>query len=234
MSPGQIEKSPVQIRLIGKAAVFTALALSLSLAVGGGPARAASSDFTPEAVFALPDHHDIDDRCQDARKFADHASQTTADIDGNAAFAGAQAFFDCYRLPRLNPDEDAQRYLYLAAATALYLAATKSDHTIAGKMYLKADSMARELGAVGPDHLTQIVAYIGDSQSGSLSALSPGAAANPAKQGTVVRLNPLGYAHAEKFTDVADALLTAIGEQVSAAPASGATALPQAVTTQPK
>jgi hypothetical protein len=207
----------------------------------GGAARAAgpANDFSPETVFALPAHRDIDDRCQDARQFADHASQTTDDIDGPGAFIGALAFYRCFRLARLEPDPDAQRYLYLASATALYLAAMKSDREIAARMFLKADSMARELGAVGPDHLTQIVAYVGDPDSPHM-LLTGGAwwssADSIAMQGTVVRINPLGYAHAERFTDVADSLLAAIGKSVETENGSRSTdgTLPQASSTERK
>jgi len=191
---------------------------------------AATAPFSATSIFALPDHNYIDDRCQHARAFADHASRTVDDIDAATAIQAASSISTCFNLPRLNPDENAQRYLYLAMATALYVAATKSTGEDAAALLRKADSMARDLGAQAPDH-TVVIEHVVKAEGGL--AGNPSTAAQPAnvqKDYYVVERSPFGAAHPGRFTDEANQLLNAIGEEAtrqSSRPQAADTATPQ-------
>jgi hypothetical protein len=175
----------------------------------GSIALAANPPFSARDIYALPDHSYIDDRCKSSRAYADHASQSIDDIDRDGAIAGANVFFACYSLPRLNPDENALRYLYLAAATSLYLAATKSSGEDAFKLLSWSQAMARQLGAVGPDRTVVIEHVVSGTRMNSPDNPVP---VNPTHDYYVVDRSPFGTAHAGKFTDEANALLVAIGD----------------------
>lgn len=208
----------------GRRLLYVALAFgSLSF-----PATvSADTPFSPQAIFALPDHNYIDDRCLSAKTFADHASHEIDDVDRDGALAGANVFFKCYSLPRLNADENAQRYLYLATATSLYLAATKSSGVDAANLLRWTQSMARALGAIGPDHTVVIEHVVQGSRPNSIDNPVP---VNPTHEYYVIDRSPFGVAHAGKFTPEANALLEAVGAQAArlaaAAPASPASPLP--------
>ena len=118
--------------------------VALLLLVSPQPIRADDAAFSPQAVFALPDRANIDSRCKDAIVFAEKASHGTDAILIDDAIAAANQFAACFRLPKLNPDADQQRYLMLAAATALYLAATKTSGDEAAALYKKADSIGAD------------------------------------------------------------------------------------------
>ncbi len=120
------------------------------------PGAAAAPDFSPQTVFALPDRTNVDNRCQAARNFADKASQGTDSISADDAVAAANEFAACERLPNLSPDVDRQRYLILAIAAALYLAATKTTGDESVALYKKADSIAALLGGDPPDNTNSL------------------------------------------------------------------------------
>ena len=200
------------------------------VSIAGALIFAATAPFSATSIFALPDHNYIDDRCQHARAFADHASRTTDDIDAPTAIAAASSLSTCFNLPRLNPDENAQRYLYLAMATALYVAATKTTGDDAAALLKKADSMARDLGAVAPDHtvvIEHVVKSYGSAAGNPSTAAQP---ANVSKDYYVVDRSPFGTAHPGRFTDEANQLLNAIGDEATrqaSRPQAADTAAPQ-------
>src|SRR5271166_2504780 len=99
----------------------------------------------------MPDRQNIDSRCNDARSFADEAAKGTEEISSDQAIAAEQTFVKCFNLPKLNPDQDKQRYLILCGAAALYLAALKSTGDEAKALFKKADSIAALLGGVVSD-----------------------------------------------------------------------------------
>ena len=191
---------------------------------------AATAPFSPTSIYSLPDHNYIDDRCQHARAFADHAARTVDDIDAATAINAASSFSTCFNLPRLNPDENAQRYLYLAMATALYVAATKTTGDDAAALLRKADSMARDLGAIAPDH-TVVIEHVVKAEG--TTANNPSTEAQPANVSRdyyVVDRSPFGAAHPGRFTDEANQLLNAIGDEANrqaSRPQAGDTAAPQ-------
>jgi hypothetical protein len=177
------------------------------------PCAAATPDFSPQAVFALPDRTNIDDRCKDARAFSDKAAQGTDSISADDAIAAANQFAACYRMPKLNPDVDRQRYLVLAGAASLYLAATKTtgDQSIA--LYKKADSIATMLGGAPPDHSNGIHAIANDPTRASGSpedqlsnAIDAGAKFQVANTTYNDQRNPHGEGQKQKFTEIATQL----------------------------
>jgi len=192
------------------------LVCALFVAAGGTSAWAGST-FTPTAIFGLPDRKDVDDRCHNARGFLEHASRTVDDIDAAAAVQAAASITTCFNLPRLNPDEDQQRYLYLAAATALYVAATKSTGSDATELLHQVDAMARNLGATGPDR-TVVVTEVnngGPRTSSDQLYAKKGNGGAPQRDYETVGRSPFGTAAAGKFTDEANSLLTAAGDEAN-------------------
>ena len=198
--------------------------VAFALATGSG-ALAANPPFSPRDIYALPDHNYVDERCKSSRTYLDHASQSIDDIDRDGAIAGANVFFACYNLPRLNPDENAQRYLYLAAATSLYLAATKAGGEDAFKLLRWSQAMARQLGAIGPDRTVVIEHVVSGARLNSPDNPVP---VNPTHDYYVIDRSPFGTAHAGKFTDEANALLVAIGERADSLAAAAQPASPSA------
>jgi hypothetical protein len=193
----------------------TCFALSLIVVASNSAAALAVGPFSPTAIFALPDHNDVDDRCHNARAFMEHASRTVDDIDAAAAVQAAASITSCFNLPRLSPDEDQQRYLYLAAATALYVAATKSTGADAAALLQRVDEMARDLGATGPDR-TVVITHVenGGPRTNSDQIYSSGNGTMRKDYYTVGR-SPLGTAVAGKFTGDANSLLAAAGDEAN-------------------
>jgi len=173
---------------------------------------AAATPFSPVAIYNLPDRSYIDDRCHNARAFADRAAKSVDDIDAATAIQAAGSFSTCMNLPRLNPDENAQRYLYLAAATALYVAATKNTGEQAASLLREVDAMARNLGATGADH-TVVIEHV--VQTGRPNSPGNPMPVNPTHEYDVIERSPFGAAHAGRFTDEANELLTAVGDEAS-------------------
>jgi hypothetical protein len=188
-------------------------AIALLLFVTPQPGSAADdAAFSPQAVFALPDRANIDSRCKDAIAFADKASHGTDAILTDEAITAANAFAACYRLPKLNPDPDQQRYLMLAAATALYLAATKTSGDEAQALYKKADSIGEQLGAAPADATNGLKEVVHDNTkaSGSSEDELSNAVSSPGGQTTQVtrtqytdQRNPHFSGQKLKFTEIA-------------------------------
>ena len=211
---------------------LSCLAVLAVAALVPGPARAADA-FKPESVFAMSAHNAIDSRCQDARTFADQAGKSTAAMDAQAAIAGAKSFMVCMHLPKVYTDEDAQRYLYLCATTAVYVAATKSQGDDALDLYKKSDAMARSLGASAPDKTVKVDHW-------AIGTLDAGVSAPKAGKDTdVVSHNPLGGGQIGMYTNVANEIVTAIDAKypeasgaakpaASASPAASPSASPAA------
>jgi hypothetical protein len=137
------------------------LTVALFAVVGHMPAVAAG--FSPHDVFSLSDRRYIDDRCPEARAFADRAAKGTDDINAADAVAGARNFIKCYQLPNVRPDQDRERYLGISAAASLYLAATKTNGATADKLYHAADDIAAQLGGSTPDRTLVSVKVEGGS-----------------------------------------------------------------------
>jgi hypothetical protein len=200
---------------------------ALLLLASSQPVRAADEGtFSPQAVFALPDRSNIDSRCKDAIVFADKASRGADAILPDDAIAAANEFAACYRLPKINPDVDQQRYLMLAAAAALYLAATKTSGDEAAALYKKAASIATQLGAEAPDNTNGLKAVVHDNTKAtggaedelsnavsSVSAVGANGSTGTAKGSTQVTRtdysdarNPHYSAQKLKFTEIATRL----------------------------
>jgi hypothetical protein len=111
----------------------------------------ADDQFSPQTVFALPAHTTVDDRCPDARKFADGAAGGTESITAEAAFAAAKAFVACSKLPNVHPDVDKQRYLMLATAASLYIAGIKTSGQTSLALLKASDAIVAQLGGRPPD-----------------------------------------------------------------------------------
>jgi len=154
-----------------KAAVFRSILglAMLETALVAWPCAGAESPsaeiFLPQVVFAMPDHANIDDRCKDARSFADTAAKGTDQISYDEAIGAANNFALCFRLPKLNPDQDKQRYLILCGAAAIYLAALKSGGNDAAALFKKADSIAALLGGLQSDKTNGVKAVHYDPTS---------------------------------------------------------------------
>ena len=206
------------------------LGVSVALVLlGPAPQSAvlAETPFSTRAIFALPAHKAIDDRCQDARKFADRAAvadPAVDDIGAADAFAGANAFMKCLKLPRLNPDEDAQRYLFLAAATCLYMAGAKLVGADAEPLFAQSAGMARQLGGAGPLR-SGAVEHAAQNYDANGTNNQP---LNPAHESYEVERTPSGNAHAGAFSNEANELLAAIAGFASPPHA------PQSAPPQPK
>lgn len=206
------------------------LALALSAMVGQLPVVAAG--FSPHDVFSLSDRRYIDDRCPEARAFADRAAKSTDDISAADAVAGARNFITCYQLPNVRPDQDRERYLGISAAAALYFAATKTNGATAVKLYHAADDIAAQLGGSTPDRT--LVAVKVESGQGQTSASESQQVTNDANadqsRGTYhttyqVERNALGGGVKLRYGDIVNALrvdvankLAALGEPSGAPP----------------
>jgi hypothetical protein len=182
----------------------------LALLASAGVCVRADDPFSPKAIFMLSAHRDIDDRCPEARKFADRVAAddpAAPDIGAGDAYAGARAFGTCFYLPRLNPDDVKQRYLYLATATCMYMAGSRLQGHDADRLLSQASIMAREIGAVGPDR-TVVIEHVVQGAAPN-SAMNP-VPVNPTHEYYEVERSPFGMAHAGPFTSEANKLLAAI------------------------
>ena len=201
--------------------------VALLLLVSPQPIRADDAAFSPQAVFALPDRANIDSRCKDAIVFAEKASHGTDAILIDDAVAAANQFAACFRLPKLNPDADQQRYLMLAAATALYLAATKTSGDEAAALYKKADSIGAQLGAEPADATNGLKAVVHDNTktTGSSEDELSNAISSPGSQTTQVtrteysdQRNPHFSGQKLKFTEIATQLRASAESHLTPAP----------------
>jgi len=198
------------------------------LLVAPQPARAADdATFSPQAVFALPDRGNIDSRCKDASVFAEKASHGTEAILPDDAIAAAKEFAACFRLPKLNPDPDQQRYLMLAAGTALYIAATKTSGDEAEALYKKADSIGAQLGAEPADSTNGLKAVVHDNTkaTGSSEDELSNALSSAGGQTTQVtrtqytdQRNPHYSGQKLKFTEIATQLRASAEAHLKPAP----------------
>jgi hypothetical protein len=193
------------------------------------PARAVDTvEFSPQTVFVLPDRANIDSRCKDANFFAEKASHGTDAILPDDAIAAANEFAACYRLPKINPDVDQQRYLMLAAAAALYLAATKTSGDEASALYKKVDSIATQLGGEAADNTNGLKAVVHDNvkATGSAEDELSNAVSSPGRQQTtqVTRTeysdqrNPHFSGQKLKFTEIATQLRLSAESHLPAPP----------------
>jgi hypothetical protein len=206
----------------------TLVAALLVCAAGPGIASAdADPPFSAAAVFALPDHRYVYDDCPDARKFADAAAANgLAAVSASDGVAGANAFLRCYRIRRLNPDPDQLRYLALAAGAALYDAATKSSGAAAIALLNAADSIDEQLGAPTPDHSIVIDKVEVGTSSAGRNSMSPEQALTNAEDSSlaghsgpphttyVIKRDPFGESHLQKYGDIATAMRLAVAVQV--------------------
>jgi hypothetical protein len=124
--------------------VAAATLLCAPAAFSHGVARADAA-FKPSDVFMLPDRRTIDDRCTEAKRFAELAANPAASVSAQAAAAGERAFSECAKLPRI--DIAQRRYLILAAATATFMAAGEADASASAQLYRFADKLAAQLVA---------------------------------------------------------------------------------------
>jgi hypothetical protein len=203
--------------------------LAVTLLLGAvQPCAAAVPAFSPQAVFALPDRTNIDNRCQAARNFADKASQGTDSISADDAVTAANEFAACERLPNLSPDVDRRRYLILAVAATLYLAATKTTGDGAVALYKKADSIAALLGGEPPDNTNGLKAIRHDNTKTAETPETPEDEVNNARNYSTpqntTQLAQTGYSeqrdpHASgqklKFKEAASQLRASVAAQLS-------------------
>jgi hypothetical protein len=207
-----------------KPARLAVAAFVAALGAANGPAVAAV--FSPETVFTLPDRNYIDDRCKDARAFADKAATDYLAIDAATASHAERAFVDCAVLPRLNPDIDQQRYLVLAAATCAFIVGTKASGSAAETAFHAADQLATQLGAATPQQTFQVVTTIQGSGSTpnaggpSSPTTTRGSSTGPPRVNQEIVRDPLGRGHALKFSDIATNLRQAVADALAAAPSS--------------
>ena len=144
------------------------------------------------------------------------------------AIAAANEFAACYRLPKINPDVDQQRYLMLAAAAALYLAATKTSGDEASALYKKVDSIATQLGGEAADNTNGLKAVVHDNvkATGSAEDELSNAVSSPGRQQTtqVTRTeysdqrNPHFSGQKLKFTEIATQLRLSAESHLPAPP----------------
>jgi hypothetical protein len=215
-----------------KFTVFGSMLLVAGTSIAPSLAFAASDPspepgFSPQAVFALPAHKTIDDACPAARKFADAASVSTDSITAQQAVDGANTFLACYRVRRLNPDPQAQRYLALAAGASLYLAATETTGNTAVQLFKAADSIGEQLGAPTPDHSIIIdKVEVGTSAAGKNTMSDEQAMTNaqdaalaghggPPHTTYVIRRDPFGKSYYLDFTDYATAMRVDIDKHLA-------------------
>jgi hypothetical protein len=185
-------------------------------------------EFSPQAVFVLPDRANVDSRCKEANFFAEKASHGTDAILPDDAIAAANEFAACYRLPKINPDVDQQRYLMLAAAASLYLAATKTSGDESIALYKKADSIATQLGAEAPDATNGLKEVVHDNTkaTGSAEDELSNAISSPGRQQTVQvtrtqytdQRNPHFSGQKRKFTEIATQLRASAESHLPAPP----------------
>jgi hypothetical protein len=194
--------------------------LLLCAFVAGLPARQARADgvFSAQSVFARPEANNIDDRCVSARDFAERAAKGTAGIDAYAAVAAEHAFVACLYRKRLQPNDDDLRYLILAAATAAYMGALRSDGPSSAILLRQADDMAADLGAKAPDRPWRLV----EERLGSVPDKGGQRPKGRIHYVDVLKPDVFGRSHALKFADVAtqlrEAITKALGDETSAAP----------------
>jgi hypothetical protein len=200
--------------------------LAVTLLLGAvQPCVAAVPGFSPQAVFALSDRTNIDSRCQAARNFADKASQGTDSISADDAVAAANELAACERLPNLSPDVDRQRYLILAVAAALYLAATKTTGDASVALYKKADSIAALLGGDPPDNTNGLKAVRYDNTTTpetpedevkqAANASTPQNTTQVAQTEYTDQRNPHASGQKLKFKETASQLRASVAAQLS-------------------
>ncbi len=217
------------------------LAMALVAVVGQLPSAAAA--FSPHDVFSLSDRRYIDDRCPEARAFADRAAKGTDDISAADAVAAARNFIKCYQLPNVQPDQDRERYLGIAAAAAFYLAATKTNRATASKLYQAADDLAAQLGGSTPDRTTAFVKVETGAESDPHNTASTGQQAqNDANVGQggqgpphttyVVQRNALGSSEKLRYGDMVNALRVDVANKL--AEVSPSTGSPSSASPRPK
>jgi len=194
--------------------------VALSAVVGQLPVVAAA--FSPHDVFSLSDRRYIDDRCPEARAFADRAAKDTDDINAADAVAGARNFIKCYQLPNVRPDQDRERYLGISAGAALYLAATKTNGATASKLYHTADDIAAQLGGSTPDRtMVSVKVEGGEGRTGASESQQVQNAANADEvRGTPhttyqVQRNALGTGEKLKYGDLVNALRVDVAEKLA-------------------
>jgi len=215
-------------------AAFGCLGLALLVAQPCS-AVGTSQEFSPQAVFELPDRANIDSRCQDAIKFADKASKGTDGISADDAAAAANLFALCYRLPKLNPDQDRQRYLVLCGASSLYLAATKSMGDVAEDYYKKADAVAALLGGVVPDNTNGLKTVSNDQTTRNSSSpeeqlangVNTRSMGQYEHQETTDARNPHDTGQRLKFTDAASLLRASAAAHLNPPTAEASRAAPK-------
>lgn len=201
---------------------------------------AAAVAFSPQAVFALPDHRMIDDRCTDARKFADQASVQTDTIAPGDAVAAAKAFLECTAQPAVDPDPDKIRYLALSAAAAFYLAGTKASGGSAERLFKAADHIAVQLGGATPDASIGAVNTSGDATGShtrmaadadtqAQNATNGVAAPGPPHVVTVTKRDALSGSSGMSYGQLVDQLRVAVANRLATlSTQTGASVLPQA------
>lgn len=217
----------IDVRRLATAAIASTIALSTSPS-----AASADSAFSQSEVFSLPGHKIIDDRCSDARSFADKMADPSAVVDPQAAVDGAKGFARCAGLRRLNPDPDEQRYYVLGAATALYMAAGKVSPVTALSLYANADGFAQQLGGLQPDPMYSFIkvqsgggrSYASEDQQTTNVTHASEVSQGPAHSQTIAERNTLTASGAPPYTDVASSLRIAIAKGTAAAKAAAAPA----------
>jgi hypothetical protein len=210
-----------------------------SVALAGAPAVAGTA-FSPQAVFAMPDHRAIDDRCTDARKFADQASMQTDTIAPGDAVAAGKAFLECTAEPSVDPDPDKTRYLALSAAAAFYLAGTNATGGSAERLFRAADHIAAQLGGATPDASIGVAKIEGNATGGmnrnesdpdqqGQNAANGIAAPGPPHTTTVTKRDALNGSIGLSYGGLVDQLRVAVATQLaSLGTQPSASVLPQA------
>jgi hypothetical protein len=216
-----------------------------AFALSASPAIAATA-FSPQAVFALPDHRSIDDRCTEARKFADQASLQTDSIAPGDAVSAGKAFLECTAEPAVNPDPDKIRYLALSAAAAFYLAGTKASGGSAERLFKAADHIAAQLGGATPDASVGAVTTSGtatgahtrngsDAEEQAQNQTNGVAAPGPPHDTTVTKRDALAGSGAMPYGDLVDQLRVAVATQLATlATQPSASVQPQVPAATPK
>jgi hypothetical protein len=199
------------------------------------PNAAASTPFDPRAVFALPDRKFIDDRCQDARRFADSASVSTDTVMPGDAVTAAKAFLACYNLESsdLNPDPDKMRYLALSAAASFYLAGTKASGSSAQRLFGAADHIAVQLGGATPDaSIATVKVQTNETGLGQRDLADPsereqleenasgGSAPGPPHTSYITKRNGLDTSTALPFGRLVDELRVGVARQLATTPSA--------------
>jgi hypothetical protein len=220
------------------AACSSAPALADTAAIPNAAAEnvPAANPFDPRDVFALPDRKFIDDRCQDARRFADAASVSTDTVMPADAVTAAKAFLACYSLESsdLNPDPDKGRYLALSAAAAFYLAGTKASGSSAQRLFDAADHIAVQLGGATPDSSISTVKVTTNSNVNAMTRYNDtpeehaqlqanaGGSVQPGPPHTMyyTKRNALSGSSSLSFGQLVDKLRLGVAQQLANAPGS--------------